>query len=1001
MLVPIVMASDENYLLPTCVTIISILQNGSSNNTYYVYMLVNRQNVDMDKGVFNKIKQRYPNFEYRYLRIDEELFANAVTINYHTTVETFYRLIISDLLPEYDKCLYLDGDLLVRCDVAELLIVDMNIDYLAAVRDIGTQCGQGVYYTRHQEELGFDSMESYFNAGVLVLNLAQIRKDNMAPLFLRVIENKYTLEDQDILNVTCKGRVTYLSLKYNVFTGFLDQLEFYNCGSYTEAEIEEVKEDKISIIHYAGADKPWNNRYGKKASEWWEFLDKVPETNRVIEKRRDIEYNGIIRSIDEIAKTCSAVKHVILYGYTYISRELFDRLSAKGVRNIRFFCDKDTKKIGQIYKGKKVIEFPEWLPLVADEYMIIISSQKAYKDIRAELNEKGVNYDQMIRYVNKDLKYYQALDNRRKRQELEEIYEILKFQYPERYEQTIFEDFAAECKDLAFCLQQEDLNSRFYVDKWYAEPVLVSIVIPAYNAKAWIDRCLDSVIKQTYKNWECIVIDDGSSDGTSDILDTWGRKDRRFKIFHQENRGMGPARNRAVQLAKGEYITFIDADDWVETDYIESMLLKMLREKADICKSNFIFHDMSAESTVEAKITDEINVMDHLTYVAPNMWSNMYKKSLFADNEIQMPGIPLEDMAIYPLLLLKASKVTGLSKAIYHYQINTGSSVMDNMRNIEYYPQAVDYMVEEARRLDLWIPYRDLLRDICYYHIIGAVEHRVKDNYDEEKYLQIKAEWFYHLEKIFPGSMYYHGITKVWIWGSYNLSRIVSFLPNISGYKLGGRELEYYYGFSSIIPLIQNKSSAYELDLRIDNPVRLDQFTKEKEQRFREIEPLKADFLVIDLLEERYNLLEISEGIWITENDILQQCHYNGQVDTLDREASKCRKLWRESCDQFIELILSKFKASNIILVENYLTPKCKNRVGRFLSWDDIEKTNLILKEYYDYFKIKLSDCKILKIAPELNYTSGLSNYGTEPAYYNVDAHQEMAGRLWKLMCDQ
>ena len=83
------------------------------------------------------------------------------------------------------------------------------------------------------------------------------------------------------------------------------------------------------------------------------------------------------------------------------------------------------------------------------------------------------------------------------------------------------------------------------------------------------------------------------------------------------------------------------------------------------------------------------------------------------------------------------------------------------------------------------------------------------------------------------------------------------------------------------------------------------------------------------------------------------------------------------------------------------LTPKCKNRVGRFLSWDDIEKTNLILKEYYDYFKIKLSDCKILKIAPELNYTSGLSNYGTEPAYYNVDAHQEMAGRLWKLMCDQ
>ena len=156
MLVPIVMASDENYLLPTCVTIISILENGSSKNTYFVYMLVNRQNVDMDKGIFEKLKQKYPNFEYQYLVINEELFANATMTNYHITVETYYRLVISDLLPYYERCLYLDGDLIVRCDVEELYTVDMKSDYLAAVKDIGMQCGQGIYYTRHQAELGFE-----------------------------------------------------------------------------------------------------------------------------------------------------------------------------------------------------------------------------------------------------------------------------------------------------------------------------------------------------------------------------------------------------------------------------------------------------------------------------------------------------------------------------------------------------------------------------------------------------------------------------------------------------------------------------------------------------------------------------------------------------------------------------------------------------------------------------------------------------------------------------
>ena len=265
MIIPIVMASDENYLLPTCATIVSILENGASENIYKIYLLVSRQYLDMDKGVFAKLKERYSNFDYQYLTVNEDLFANAATTNYHITVETYYRLVISDLLPECDKCLYLDGDLLVQCDVAEIFNADMENNYLAAVKDIGMQCGQGPYYTQHQEELGFDSMESYFNAGVLVFNLAQIRKDNMVPVFLKAIEKKYTIEDQDILNVTCKGRIRYLPIKYNTFSGFLDKPEFYNCGRYPEEELNEIEEDRISIIHFAGGqDKPWKICMAKK-----------------------------------------------------------------------------------------------------------------------------------------------------------------------------------------------------------------------------------------------------------------------------------------------------------------------------------------------------------------------------------------------------------------------------------------------------------------------------------------------------------------------------------------------------------------------------------------------------------------------------------------------------------------------------------------------------------------------------------------------------------------
>lgn len=999
MIIPIVMASDENYLLPTCTTIMSVLENGSGENKYKVYLLVNKKFLDMDRGVFAKIKERYSNFDYEYLTVNEALFADAATTNYHITVETYYRLVISDLLPEYEKCMYLDGDLLLQCDVAEIFQANMGNNYLAAVKDIGMQCGQGSYYTQHQEELGFDSMESYFNAGVLVFNLAQIRADNMVPVFLKAIEKKYTIEDQDILNVTCRGRITYLPVKYNAFSGFLDKPEFYNCGGYREEELKEIEEDRISVIHFAGGqDKPWKNLHGRKAMEWWKMVETIPEADWVNRKKEEIYRDNIAVDFDKIVEICGEYPHVIIYGYTYISRELFDRLTAGGVRNIRFFCDKNEKKIGEVYCGKRVIEFPEWLPLVADRYLIIISSQKAFGEIREELAGKGVPENQMVRYIKKDCDYYLSVERDLKNAELKEIFEILKLQDAEKYGKMTFSDFAGGCRNISACLKQEELCNRFYVDKWYSEPVLVSIIIPAYNAEGWIDRCLLSVIQQTYCKWECIVIDDGSTDSTAEILDKWGRKDRRFQIYHQENKGMGPTRNRGILLAKGEYITFIDADDWVDADYVESMILKMLREDADICKSNFTFHDISAGTVFEAKITDEIDVHNHLTYVAPNMWCNMYKKDLFINNKIQMPGIPLEDMAVYPLLLLKAGKVTGLQKPIYHYQINTGSSVMDNMKNIEYYPQAVDYMVKEAKRLDLWHDFKNLLRDICYYHIIGAVESRVKNNYLEEQYLQIKREWFAHLEQVFPGSLYYQGITKIWIWGSYNLSRIVSFIPNINGYKLGGRDLAYYYGFSSIIPLMQNKTTEFEIDIKVENPVRADQLGKERNQSFKRIETLKWDFLLIDLLEERYNLLEISKGNWISASSIPEECQFNGEISTLKRSSARCRKLWEKSCDKFIELILGKFEASNIILVENYLSPKCRNKAGRMLSWDDIEQTNLMLKEYYDYFKAKLGSCKTLQIKSELNFTSGASDYGIEPAYYNVDAHREMAQRLWELM---
>lgn len=995
-IVPIVMASDENYLFPTSVAITSIMENGDRNKKYVFYLLVKPELVGMDKGLFDCMKKKYPNFMLHYLTVPVELFKDAALTNSHITVETYYRLLISELLTEYDKCLYLDGDIIVQCDVAELLAVPLGDNYLAAVKDIGMQCGQGTYYTEHQREIGFDSMTSYFNAGVLVFNLAQIRKDNMTSKFLKTIEKRYTIEDQDILNVTCYGRVYYLPVTYNVFSGFKDRVEFLSCRSYKEEEIQKIKDNQIAIIHYAsGQDKPWKNLRCKMAYVWWRYAELVPEHPLTSEKRKELlAFEGEL-DLKNLVGKCGQAKRVILYGYTYISKELFDRLERQGIDNIKYFCDANTDKQGQEYRGVECVSFDTVQTELTETDLVVICTQKAYAQVREMLLQKGVASDNITRYFRKNEEYYKALDKVYYDYELKEIYHEI-------------QNIVGEIDDTEFCelLKRPEFFSKnfetlkiFFLQEWFLELPLVSIVIPAYNVEKYLERCLQSVMCQTYPNWECIVINDGSEDHTGSILEKWAEKDRRFRIYTQENQGMGPTRNRAISLAEGEYVTFIDSDDWTEPDYIKDMYTAILKNHADVAKSNFYFHDMGQNGLQWiADVTDEINVHDVSAYVNPNMWCNMFDIRIFRKNDIRMPGIPLEDMAIYPLLLLKAEKVVSIKKPLYHYQINTGSSVMDNVRNMAYYPKAVEYMLTEAERLKLSSEEdnRKLFLAIACYHMFSALNSRVKANCSRQEYLEYKEEWVRFLSEKFPEFTEIYDTNRYWIWGSYNLSRIIANLPTIEKYSLGGKDLPYYFGFASIIPLNEEKQIEH-LPITMENIVRSDMLKKEMKREFKTVEVGAEDYLILDFMEERYDLFQLESGEWMTLSEIWEESGYSPKT-VLKRDSKECQKKWELACDCFITLLDSKFQRNHIILVETYLAQKFRNAKGRMLLWDEIEACNAMLNKFYKYFKKKMPGIKVLTVPEQLNYTDGSSKYGTEPGYLNHEAHKAIAGQLRKIV---
>ena len=115
---------------------------------------------------------------------------------------------------------------------------------------------------------------------------------------------------------------------------------------------------------------------------------------------------------------------------------------------------------------------------------------------------------------------------------------------------------------------------------------LVSVIIPVYNVEKYMRRCIDSIINQTYTNLEIILVDDGASDRSGKICDEYAQMDHRIKVLHKENGGLASARNAGIQIATGEYISYVDSDDWVETEFIE-VLLKGCQDnnaKMSICR---------------------------------------------------------------------------------------------------------------------------------------------------------------------------------------------------------------------------------------------------------------------------------------------------------------------------------------------------------------------------------------------------------------------------------
>lgn len=246
---------------------------------------------------------------------------------------------------------------------------------------------------------------------------------------------------------------------------------------------------------------------------------------------------------------------------------------------------------------------------------------------------------------------------------------------------------------------------------------LISIIVPVYKVEPYLRRCLDSIVNQTYTNLEIILVDDGSPDDCPQICDEYATKDKRIVVIHKENGGLSDARNAGLDICNGEYVSFVDSDDWVANTYIEIMLNAIIRNNAEIAVSNFIRVNQPFELKITNNNVYDIEILTPIQAIK-KLWSpasitfiiscaKLTKRSLF--NSIRFPkGVIHEDEYTTYKLLYKSSKTVFLDIPLYCY-FQRSDSIMGTAK-----PSSIRLLKAKIEQYIFFKDYKEVeIMEIC------------------------------------------------------------------------------------------------------------------------------------------------------------------------------------------------------------------------------------------------------------------------------------------------
>ena len=523
---------------------------------------------------------------------------------------------------------------------------------------------------------------------------------------------------------------------------------------------------------------------------------------------------------------------------------------------------------------------------------------------------------------------------------------------------------------------------------------MLSIIIPVYNTEKFIGKCLESILDQDYKDYEVIVVNDGSTDSSLDVINAYASTDSRIIVLSKKNEGQGIARNVAIEKAKGEMLLFVDSDDWIPEKSLSVMINCFEKTNADVVIGNgaqtFIDEENIRRINKErfSGIMSNEDIKNNIFEISGAPWAKLIRKSLFIQNEIRFPDIYFEDLATIPLLYAMSNKIAFVDECVYVQRMNSGSTVhrIENIYDRIYF---VDKLIQGFKKIGKYEEYHNQINN--YLIKRAQINLRMVRSLCNKTYIDYattqKNEWLtkYGIDTTFK--------KRAYCFGSYNLMIVTKIFMQIEDSGM----VEDYFGCSSLISAMSPQNSELnKISICHENEFRRTAIIRDFEKKFYNLNPgnfYNYDYFFLDFLEERFDI-GVYKGEYFTLSEAFLDISRNLKITygTIKAFSDVWWDLWRKSCSKFVDKLRAFVGDKKVVLIRSFLSEKKYiddlDNDMYFENIDLIKDVNDELLKCYAYFQALYPEALVIDVIDlDVYKTDGNFKHGSYPWHLSASAY--------------